>query len=73
MGNKIPFIHPFILCFTEESEKSKESVAAVMKERDQALEDIRGVEASYFELHRRYEKSKQIVDGFKKVNMYRCL
>jgi len=44
----------------------------VIKERDQALEDIRSVETAFADLHRRYEKTKQTVEGFKKVEPLYC-
>ena len=50
---------------------SKESLTDVIRERDQALEDIRSVEAAFADLHRRYEKTKQTVEGFKKVRHQR--
>ena len=40
----------------------------------QAYEDIRSVEAAFGDLHRRYEKTKQTLDGYKKVSVvYECL
>ncbi|CAH1783010.1 unnamed protein product [Owenia fusiformis] len=35
-------------------------------QRDQALEDLKSVESAFSDLHRRYEKSKLAVEGFKK-------
>ncbi|XP_076308108.1 transforming acidic coiled-coil-containing protein 3-like isoform X3 [Tachypleus tridentatus] len=35
------------------------------EERDQALEDLRSVESAFADLHRRYEKTKGIVEGYK--------
>lgn len=47
----------------------KEALSAqlvqVAKERDQAMEDIGTVEASFTQLHQRYEKLKGTVDAFK--------
>ncbi|XP_076362172.1 uncharacterized protein LOC143253006 isoform X2 [Tachypleus tridentatus] len=35
------------------------------KERDQALEDLQSVENAFTDLHRRYEKTKSVVEGYK--------
>ena len=40
----------------------------VINERDQALEDLQSVETAFSDLHRRYEKTKAVVEGFKKVH-----
>ncbi|XP_022255205.1 uncharacterized protein LOC106470856 isoform X2 [Limulus polyphemus] len=37
----------------------------VTKERDQALEDLQSVENAFADLHRRYEKTKSVVEGYK--------
>ena len=37
----------------------------------QALEDVLSVEAAFSDLHRRYEKTKGVLDGFKLVSL--CL
>lgn len=42
----------------------------VVKERDQALEDVGNVEASFTQLHQRYEKLKGTVDVFKQVCVF---
>ncbi|GAB1603935.1 hypothetical protein Ahia01_000674800 [Argonauta hians] len=53
-----------------EREKSKsasqESMETLIRERDQALEDLQSVETAFSDLHRRYEKTKNVVEGFKK-------
>lgn len=51
-----------------ESEKlaTDDRAALLKRERDQALEDLQSVEGAFADLHRRYEKSKVAVDGFKK-------
>jgi hypothetical protein len=36
----------------------------------QALEDLRSVENSFSDLHRRYEKMKATIDGFKNVSCF---
>ncbi|XP_070211886.1 transforming acidic coiled-coil-containing protein 3-like isoform X5 [Littorina saxatilis] len=54
-----------------QSEKEKTTNASqlslqdVIKERDQALEDLQSVETAFSDLHRRYEKTKGVVEGFK--------
>lgn len=35
----------------------------------QALEDLQSVETAFSDLHRRYEKTKNVVEGFKKVSL----
>lgn len=37
----------------------------VMKERDQALEDLQNVESAFADLHRRYENCKSVLEGYK--------
>jgi chromosome segregation ATPase len=44
---------------------SKESYQDLVKEKDQALEDLQNVEVAFSDLHRRYEKTKAAVEGFK--------
>ncbi len=46
---------------------SKEEMQQVMTDRDQALEDLQSVETAFADLHRRYEKTKSVLEGFKKV------
>ncbi|PVD30996.1 hypothetical protein C0Q70_10272 [Pomacea canaliculata] len=54
-----------------QSEKEKtnnatqQSLQDVLKERDQALEDLQSVETAFSDLHRRYEKTKSVMEGFK--------
>ncbi len=47
---------------------SKDSVTELVRERDQALEDLQSVETAFSDLHRRYEKTKLVVEGFKRVS-----
>jgi len=35
----------------------------------QAVEDLQSVEMAFSDLHRRYEKMKGVVEGFKKVSL----
>lgn len=37
----------------------------LVKERDQALEDLRNVETAFADLHRRYENCKSVLEGYK--------
>lgn len=46
--------------------ESKSSLAELLKERDQALEDLQSVETAFADLHRRYEKTKSVVEALKK-------
>ncbi|KAK0050915.1 transforming acidic coiled-coil-containing protein 1, partial [Biomphalaria pfeifferi] len=45
---------------------SKEMIQTLESERDQAVEDLQSVESAFSDLHRRYEKSKSIIEGFKR-------
>uniref|UniRef100_T1IIS1 Transforming acidic coiled-coil-containing protein C-terminal domain-containing protein n=1 Tax=Strigamia maritima TaxID=126957 RepID=T1IIS1_STRMM len=49
-----------------EKEITEENISALRKERDQTIEDLQGVEKAFGDLHRRFEKSKAAVEGFKK-------
>ncbi|BHF68896.1 cerebral cortex development [Sparganum proliferum] len=51
---------------TRAEEEAKESVINIISERDQAIEEISTIEKAFGDLHRRFEKSKQIIEGFKK-------
>lgn len=42
------------------------SVSDLITERDQAIEELATIEKAFGDLHRRFEKSKQIIEGFKK-------
>ncbi|VDO89485.1 unnamed protein product [Schistosoma mattheei] len=42
-------------------------VADLIKERDEAVEELATIEKAFGDLHRRFEKSKQIIEGFKQV------
>ncbi|KAG5452496.1 hypothetical protein CSKR_201700, partial [Clonorchis sinensis] len=41
------------------------SVADLISERDQAVEEVATIEKAFGDLHRRFEKSKQVIEGFK--------
>ncbi|KAH9499300.1 hypothetical protein Btru_003647 [Bulinus truncatus] len=45
---------------------SKKTIQNLESERDQAVEDLQSVESAFSDLHRRYEKSKSIIEGFKR-------
>lgn len=42
------------------------TTAELEHDRDQAIEDLQSVESAFSDLHRRYEKSKATIEGFKK-------
>eukprot|EP00057_Strongylocentrotus_purpuratus_P029033 XP_011683507.1 PREDICTED: transforming acidic coiled-coil-containing protein 3 isoform X4 [Strongylocentrotus purpuratus] len=45
---------------------SDDKASQLQKEKDQALEDMASVESAFSDLHRRYEKLKQTLDGYRK-------
>ncbi|QQP49757.1 Putative LOC578030 [Caligus rogercresseyi] len=49
----------------KEKRKFEEEIAGLITERDQAAEDLRNVETAFADVHRKYERSKQVVEGFK--------
>ena len=52
-----------------EKEKEKhrfdEDRQLLQMERDQAAEDLKNVESAFADVHRKYERTKQVVEGFK--------
>lgn len=48
----------------ERSAHDQES-SRLQAERDQAVEDLRNVEAAFADVHRKYERTKAVVEGFK--------
>ncbi|PAA84310.1 hypothetical protein BOX15_Mlig033738g1, partial [Macrostomum lignano] len=50
----------------EQKRRSDQQVAEIVRDRDQALEDLRSVEKAFSDLHRRFEKSKLLVEAHKK-------
>jgi len=52
----------------KEKEKTKleADVVQMTTEKDQAVVDLQNVEAAFADVHRKYERTKQVVDGFKK-------
>ncbi|XP_076345753.1 transforming acidic coiled-coil-containing protein 3-like isoform X2 [Tachypleus tridentatus] len=49
----------------DEHHQLNETSKKCIKERDQALEDLQGVEKAFSDLHKRYEKTKSLVEGYK--------
>jgi len=52
----------------KEKEKSEMEVdvSKMIAEKNQAVEDLQNVEAAFADVHRKYERTKQVVEGFKK-------
>lgn len=46
--------------------KLEEDIARMQAEKDQATEDLQNVESAFADVHRKYERTKQVVEGFKK-------
>ena len=46
--------------------KFQAEVANAISEKAQAVEDLHNVEAAFADVHRKYERTKQVVEGFKK-------
>lgn len=51
---------------TETKSSSDDKVQVLQREKDQALEDLSSVENAFSDLHKRYEKLKGTVQGYKK-------
>jgi len=51
----------------KEKEKSEMEVdvSKMIAEKNQAVEDLQNVEAAFADVHRKYERTKQVVEGFK--------
>jgi len=41
-------------------------VSKIIAEKEQAVEDLQNVETAFADVHRKYERTKQVVEGFKK-------
>merc|ERR1719348_1593254 len=52
----------------KEKEKSEMQVDVerMISEKNQAVEDLQNVESAFADVHRKYERTKQVVEGFKK-------
>ena len=59
-------------CSSEDDQKEKSlshhTIQQLIMEKDQALADLNSVEKSLADLFRRYEKMKDVLEGFRKVN-----
>lgn len=59
------------LCPSEDDQKEKSlshhTIQQLIMEKDQALADLNSVEKSLADLFRRYEKMKDVLEGFRKV------
>ena len=44
----------------------KADVQRMVAEKEQAVKDLQNVEAAFADVHRKYERTKQVVEGFKK-------
>eukprot|EP00095_Tigriopus_kingsejongensis_P008046 snap_masked-scaffold201_size263271-processed-gene-1.11 protein:Tk08046 transcript:snap_masked-scaffold201_size263271-processed-gene-1.11-mRNA-1 annotation:"transforming acidic coiled-coil-containing protein 3-like" len=49
----------------KEREHFEEERQHMMAERDQAIVDLQNVESAFSDVHRKYERTKQVVEGFK--------
>merc|ERR1719348_1957368 len=50
----------------KEKEQLQVDVERMISEKNQAVEDLQNVEAAFADVHRKYERTKQVVEGFKK-------
>ncbi|XP_076032144.1 transforming acidic coiled-coil-containing protein 1-like [Oratosquilla oratoria] len=50
----------------KENATSDEKLRAVEMERNQALQDLANVEAAFSDVHRKYERTKQVVDTLRR-------
>lgn len=65
------------LCLLTEDEQREKSVShqtvqQLVLEKEQALSDLNSVEKSLADLFRRYEKMKEVLEGFRKVCSHRA-
>lgn len=49
----------------KEKEQFQAERQAMMSERDQAVMDLQNVESAFSDVHRKYERTKQVVEGFR--------
>ena len=56
------------LIMEKENEKKRMEldIESAVAEKNQAIEDLHNVEAAFSDVHRKYERTKQVVEGFKK-------
>lgn len=57
----------------KEKSLSHHTIQQLIMEKDQALADLNSVEKSLADLFRRYEKMKDVLEGFRKVCSCDCL
>lgn len=64
------FLYSSLLSEDEQREKSvsHHTVQQLIVEKEQALADLNSVEKSLADLFRRYEKMKEVLEGFRKVS-----
>ncbi|MEQ2187689.1 hypothetical protein GOODEAATRI_007151 [Goodea atripinnis] len=63
---------PSLSTLTPQKEKSlsHHTIQQLIIEKDQALADLNSVEKSLADLFRRYEKMKDVLEGFRKVTLF---
>lgn len=65
---------PLYVCPSEDDQKEKSlshhTIQQLIMEKDQALADLNSVEKSLADLFRRYEKMKDVLEGFRKVTQF---
>merc|ERR1719184_430341 len=49
-----------------DKDRMEADVANAISEKAQAVDDLHNVEAAFADVHRKYERTKQVVEGFKK-------
>ena len=49
-----------------EKKRMELDIQGAIGEKNQAIEDLQNVEAAFSDVHRKYERTKQVVEGFKK-------
>lgn len=72
-GFQVPLFAPLsLLPEDEQREKSvsHQTVQQLVLEKEQALADLNSVEKSLADLFRRYEKMKEVLEGFRKVCLH---
>lgn len=69
---KITFFPSPLFFLTEDEQREKSvshhTVQQLIVEKEQALADLNSVEKSLADLFRRYEKMKEVLEGFRKVS-----
>ncbi len=59
----------------KEKRRFEEDRSSLVAERDQAVVDLQNVESAFADVHRKYERTKQVVEGFKhnEETLKRCV